>query len=128
MPTRSARRTASCRGARGDERQVERHDDGGFDENEVHPEQREKRHVEEVSQGVENDDDLEPQRRPVQQTGLVRVLPGRAGLEDTHPAVDVGRVRVPDDCDEHDSRQPRRPEHDGEVACRRIPHFVERRA
>ena len=78
-----------------------------------------------VGDGVEADEDDEPERRPVQDPGLVGVPSRVLVLEGTAPVLDVDRVCVADRGDEERSRDPGGREDDGEVSSARASHRSE---
>ncbi len=72
-----------------EERHVQRDHQGGLDEDEVDPERRPEANAEEAGDRVDGRDDHEPQRRPVEHPGLVRVPALVQRRESCPPEVDV---------------------------------------
>jgi hypothetical protein len=95
--------------------QVQRDDESGLGQDQVDPECCPERDVDMAGDGVEQHDDLQPERWPVQHPRLVGVLSVVLGFERTLPVVDVEGMRIADREDEYHSCKPGDPEDDGEI-------------
>jgi hypothetical protein len=83
---------ATHRGSLGscqDQRDIERHHDRRLDEDEVHAKRGQKWDSDVRGDRIEDDDDLEPERWPVEPAGFIRVPTFRAGVEHDAPVIDV---------------------------------------
>jgi hypothetical protein len=110
-----------------DKRQVQRRDERRLGHDQVDPECRPERGVDMVGDGVEQRDDLQPERWPVQDARLVGVLSVMLGFECALPRVDVHGMGIADRDDEQHPCKPGDPEQDGEIRRPLEPSGHERR-
>ena len=89
-----------------DECQVQGDDEHRLGQHQVGPKRCPERDVDTTGDGVSEQDDLEPDARPVEDARRIRVLSLVLGLDRAPPGVDVQRVRVPDHEDDRHARKP----------------------
>ncbi len=99
------------------EDEVEGHHERRLHEHEVEAERGEERQPGDVCDGVEANDDHEPERGPVQNSGLVGIATLFERVERAAPVVDVEGVCVADRGDEQQPREPGGRKNDGEISC-----------